>query len=980
MSSSHSLRYGKQFWCAMALAMTLAIASDLQAAATTMTLLLKDGAGAALSGRAVLIYKIDAGGFITRVGGDFVTDAGGRVVITGLDDKDTYYIKTLNDSGELVMSGAVAGAANTANVTVTSTVTAAAVTSSTAADSSTKSNGLNNNAPPEAPPAADATDGAGSTGDGSASVSAAITSYVVTVKDGITGAALPNVDVYAYQVNTAGGGDILQPNMPLTTNVSGQVTFATASGTSLNDSNIYYLRAKVFNNRWSNSESFRPTGALPSRMFLVGTLQVTAVDALVNPGNPVAQANLKVTLQRRPNGSATFSSMETLRTDANGQLKLNLQGLGFGFEYRMRVTYNSNVVLSDIFSNPGNYIFPVAGSIATPALTSKQKAHHAVNRLTFGMTPSLLDEINNAYLNGFNGSNVGDAGVDAWLADFVAKQIDSDTIPNIATEDSNLNQYLANYSTLRATASSGYTSGGLPTTANAWFRDGNSIVSTSNGTNDPNIQTPPAPAWVVSTFYPRNYVIKNNTASGAPDSQYYFCTTDHTSSSTDRPGDNANAPTWTSRWAAQNNTTSASYNGVIVPSTGQLQQLSMRRMYRTKRQLLEKVYWFWENHFNTDISADSKRHWEMQEQNMFRTMAFGKFLDLVIADGKGVNMLYYLNNNTNTKSQPNENYARELFELHVLGVDNGYNQNDIIQAARCFTGWQQNNTTVHTWNPTFFFNSTNHDTSATPKVVLGSTITNRTGTAGVNEGVDVMTLACNSDGAANFLAKKLVNFFITDTPDSNLLSRIATSFKNNRNNASHIKLVVTDIINDTTFYDPSNFRNKVKTPLLIAISMARNFTEDPGYPYSSVNSTAQYPPFGELASLCTNAGQGLFTYPFPTGWPEIGANWTSTNTTLWTNQIAFNFTRANNNRLGNTATASITDWMIARGILNDPEAILDYFNDLVLDGEMTGVERQMLRNCLNNGGPYTSLSTTSKKANLEIMCGVLMNIPSFLFH
>jgi uncharacterized protein (DUF1800 family) len=984
MSSMMSVRSGRvSCWLSLALIVSLAVGGAVHAAATTMTLLLKNGGGAALASQKVHVYEVTAGGFVSRVGGEFTTDASGRVVLTGLDDSKTYFIKTTNSNGEWVQTGSIGGNTATASVTVASTAAVTSAVSSSGAStivsSAPSAETSNNLLPPPADPVPPADSSSGGDGGGSGSTSAVIASYTVTVKDGITGALLNGVEVYAYQVKTT-GGDALLPNMPLVTNGVGQIVFSNTNGTQLDDANTYYLRAKVFNNRWSNSETFRPTGALPSRNFLVGTLQVLVVDALVNPGNPVPQSNLKVTLQRRATGAdpvTGWASVEILRTDANGLLKLNLQGLGFGFEYRLKSTYNSNVVISDIFSNPGSYIFPVAGSIATPALTARQKAHHVVNRLTFGMTPDLLDEINSAEANGFNGSQPGDPGIEAWIADFIADQLLFSDVAQAHADDTNLATYLANYSTIKAFPNLGYT-GGYSSTANPWGRDGNSIVSV---TTDPSYQTPTNPSWAVNTFYPQNYVIKNKTNNGDPDHQWYYSRKDQTSTVNDRPGDSAITSTWTSNWSSQNNTTATNYAGIIVPSTSQLQELYMRRLYRSQRQLLERMYWFWENHFNTDISADNKRHWEMAEAEMFRNNAMKRFYDLVELDGKSVAMLYYLNNNTNTKNAPNENYTREVFELHALGVDNGYTQADIVDGARCFTGWQQNSSRIHTWTPNFFFNSSNHDVNTSdPKVVLGTTIATQTGSAGVNEGINVIRVACRTQGCANFLSRKLVNYFISDTPSSTLKDDIATVFFNNRESTTQIKQVVTAIVNHSEFYNPTHFRNKFKTPLEIAISVARNFTDDPAYPGNTFGA-GSFPPFGTLRTYTQNAGQLMFTYPFPTGWSELGNDWTGTNTALWTNQLAFDIARANSNRLGNQSDANVRTWMNSRGILSDPEAIIDYFAQLALGGELSGVERQKLRDCLNFGGtPFQNITSTStQKQNLELMVGTLICLPGYLY-
>ena len=132
---------------------------------------------------------------------------------------------------------------------------------------------------------------------------------------------------------------------------------------------------------------------------------------------------------------------------------------------------------------------------------------------------------------------------------------------------------------------------------------------------------------------------------------------------------------------------------VLSPSLSELQDHDLLRKVYSRRQLKEKMTYFWDNHFNTNYRTHNKGQYELAENEAFRTNAFGKFLDLLMISAKSSAMMIYLNTDDSRKENPNENYARELQELHTLGVDvngnpNGYTQTDIVEAAKAFTGWR----------------------------------------------------------------------------------------------------------------------------------------------------------------------------------------------------------------------------------------------------------------------------------------------------
>ncbi|HEY7532910.1 MAG TPA: DUF1800 domain-containing protein, partial [Nitrospiraceae bacterium] len=252
-------------------------------------------------------------------------------------------------------------------------------------------------------------------------------------------------------------------------------------------------------------------------------------------------------------------------------------------------------------------------------------------------------------------------------------------------------------------------------------------------------------------------------------------------------------------WRADENDPS-----VLAPELAQLQDHDLIRKTQSRRQLLEKMVYFWDNHFNTDYRSHARGQYELFENEAFRARAFGKFLDLLLASGKSPAMMVYLNTDVNVKENPNENYAREVLELHTLGVDDqgrpaGYTQTDIVEAAKAFTGWDTPNGAA----PGFRFVPNRHSSGS--KQVLGQTISFDGG--GPGEGEQVLRLAANHPSTARRIAKKLCEYFVSETPSSALITEVASVFTDS---GGDIKKVLIAVFTSADFNSPANFRALVK--------------------------------------------------------------------------------------------------------------------------------------------------------------------------
>ncbi|MBL8881179.1 MAG: DUF1800 domain-containing protein, partial [Phycisphaerales bacterium] len=207
----------------------------------------------------------------------------------------------------------------------------------------------------------------------------------------------------------------------------------------------------------------------------------------------------------------------------------------------------------------------------------------------------------------------------------------------------------------------------------------------------------------------------------------------------------------------------------------------------SRRQLNEVMTWFWDNHFNTFYSSHGNSDFEKRETEVFRNRALGNFRALIGESARSPAMLYSLDGRSNMKGSPNENYARELMELHSMGVTGGYTQRDIEEVARAFTGW-----TVK--DGIFFFDATKHDISA--KTLLGQTIA---AGGGQSDGEKVLDIVAAHPSTARFICRKLVTLFVSDVPVESLVTRCAATFTAQQASPDQMKQVVSTILTSPEF-------------------------------------------------------------------------------------------------------------------------------------------------------------------------------------
>ena len=305
-----------------------------------------------------------------------------------------------------------------------------------------------------------------------------------------------------------------------------------------------------------------------------------------------------------------------------------------------------------------------------------------------------------------------------------------------------------------------------------------------------------------------------------------------------------------------------------------LQELSDQKVLRavySDRQLEEVMTDFWFNHFNVFAGKGATAIYLTEyERDVIRPHALGKFRDLLGATAKSPAMLFYLDNwqsagpnapdprkvtQSRQKRGLNENYGRELMELHTLGVDGGYTQQDVIEVARCFTGWTIRQPRQ---GGGFQFDPRLHDNGK--KLVLGRVISH----GGERDGEEVLDILATQPSTARFISTKLVRKFVSDDPPAALVDRAAARFHETHGD---IREVVRAIVTSPEFFTAAAYRAKVKTPFEFVVSTVR----------ATGSEIANAAP---LAQTIRQLGEPLYMCQPPTGYADRAEAWVNTGTLL----------------------------------------------------------------------------------------------------
>ncbi len=383
--------------------------------------------------------------------------------------------------------------------------------------------------------------------------------------------------------------------------------------------------------------------------------------------------------------------------------------------------------------------------------------------------------------------------------------------------------------------------------------------------------------------------------------------------------------------------------------TAELAAAKLLRAIYSERQLNEAMVDFWFNHFNVFAGKGPDR-WFLTsyERDTIRPYALGKFRDLLLATAKSPAMLFYLDNWLSAGPQAensalprrrglNENYGRELMELHTLGVDGGYTQKDVVEVARCFTGWTLRNPVA---NPVFFFNERIHDQA--PKTVLGRRIE----AGGMRDGEEVLDILARHPSTAKFISTKLARRFVSDNPPPSLVARMAKTFLATDGD---IRSVVRTMIYSPEFWSREAYRAKVKTPFELVASAARALEANADDPLPLINWTARI-------------GEPLYQCLPPTGYSDQAQAWVNTGALL--NRLNFTLALAQNRLPGEQVNLSL---LAESEASSDPLRALDRALQVFLGGQVSPETRAALEKQIRDAG----------KADPGMIAGLVLGSPEF---
>ncbi len=420
---------------------------------------------------------------------------------------------------------------------------------------------------------------------------------------------------------------------------------------------------------------------------------------------------------------------------------------------------------------------------------------------------------------------------------------------------------------------------------------------------------------------------------------------------------------------------------------GQITSAKLVRAVASQRQLQEVMTDFWENHFSVFLGKSPNRYSMLEyDRDVIRPRALGRFRDLLAAVAKSPQMLYYLDNwqsgvdsahanaleqriearrransgdplvrtlATLPRRRPrglNENYARELMELHTLGVEGGYTQKDVQEVARALTGW-----TIDAPNlgGSFVFRPEQHD--ADEKVVLGHVLP---AGRGIEDGEEVLDILARAPATAHFISTKLARHFVSDDPPAALVDRCASTF---RRTDGDIRETVRCIVTSPEFFSRSAYRAKVKTPFELVASALRAL----GAPADTTPRSAQ---------LVNQLGQPIFGRLTPDGWPDRGEAWMNSGAIM--NRINFGFRLA----AGQIPGVRVASWAPASRLRQLPyDKQVDGVIDELLGGGVSPETRRILATGEN---PMLAANPSMKNpvpqlTGLPSIVGLALGTPEF---
>ena len=574
--------------------------------------------------------------------------------------------------------------------------------------------------------------------------------------------------------------------------------------------------------------------------------------------------------------------------------------LGFSDSYRFPVCL---VLLSLFVLQP--VAFAQKPARKAPGLTEDQKIRHVLSRLTYGARPGDVERVKKI-------------GIKA----FIDQQLNAEFI-----DDTEMDKRVANLPALA-----------LPAPVLAELYNPPRPVATPTPVPSPS-PTPiasPSPSPVVGEAMPA---------------------TDQIASPTPTPTPTPAPEVKPSATPAPRPTAMPRNPNMLV---NDLQRAKLLRAVYSERQLYEVMVDFWENHFSIFINKDANR-WLMAgfDRELARPFTLGRFRDLLGATARSPAMLYYLDNWQSsvlkvypaTKDSPerqtggiNENYARELMELHTLGVGGGYTQKDVQEVARCFTGW-----TIRKPNQegTFMYNPAIHDNGE--KIVLGQKIP---AGGGIRDAEVVLDILAKHPSTAKYIATKLATRFIGDDPPKAAIDQAARVFLKTDGS---IRETLRSLITSPSFFNKALYKSKLRSPFEFTAAALR---------ITGAKTDGNTPIINWIARM----GQPIFGHRTPEGFPERSDTWLSNNALL--TRINFISALVTGQLRGTTPDMKLLFESIDH---QDPVAIARQISAVLLMNEVSPVTRDTLAKAAD--AATANMKMESASASLVPAVGTPKRLP-----
>jgi uncharacterized protein (DUF1800 family) len=413
-------------------------------------------------------------------------------------------------------------------------------------------------------------------------------------------------------------------------------------------------------------------------------------------------------------------------------------------------------------------------------------------------------------------------------------------------------------------------------------------------------------------------------------------------------------------------------------------ELGMAKVTRatySERQLQQVMDDFWFNHFNVFAGKGEDRYYlTSYERDVIQPHAFGKFKELVTATAKSPAMLFYLDNFLSADPRAaqrqaaeramrqqrrrggfgwpprpaanpqqakknerglNENYGRELMELHTLGVDGGYTQKDVTEVARCFTGWTIDKPRQYA---DFKFDDKLHDPDT--KIVLGKKIH----AGGMKDGEQVIDLLAHHPSTARFISTKLARRFVSDNPPAALVNRMVETFQSSDGD---VRAVLHTMIWSPEFWSRESYRAKIKTPFELVVSAVRALGTD--------------------VDTVGRIGEPLYQCQPPTGYSDKSDAWVNTGALL--NRLNYSLALAGNKMRG---ARSDVPSLLGVDSSADPKTALDRAVQVFLGGQAGPTTVETLEKQLDNPQVLQAkLDDPRRQVDLGVVAGLVLGAPEF---